>query len=195
MLLFVFLQENKSFCGKLRKISHFLGLIYFSRSFTISADKTSTSIKRIAILLKNSNIWTWENLSSVVCEKQRRRPACATAQSDQHLCYLLSGGHNSQACSMRNSTFLARLCSLGDCFESGFVGNPENSFCRDETHMLWVSQWARQCMTLYSVEKDITICMFYLRGMCYLFRSFTVPLQCSSWALTIGRSDFSLQEN
>ena len=81
---------------------------------------------------------------------------------------------------MQNSTFLARLCSLGDCFESGFAGNPENSFCPDEAHMLLVSQRAPQRMILYSVEKDITICMFYLRGMCYLFRSFTVPLQGDS---------------
>ena len=30
-----------------------------------------------------------ENLSSGVCEQQRRRPACAFAQSDKCLCYLL----------------------------------------------------------------------------------------------------------
>ena len=29
------------------------------------------------------------------CEQQRHRPACASAQSDQHLCYSLSGKHNS----------------------------------------------------------------------------------------------------
>ena len=28
-----------------------------------------------------------ENPFSVVCEQQRRRPACASAQSDQRLCY------------------------------------------------------------------------------------------------------------
>ena len=30
-----------------------------------------------------------ENLPSGVCEQQRRRPACASAQTDQRLCYLL----------------------------------------------------------------------------------------------------------
>ena len=30
-----------------------------------------------------------ENLSSVVCEQQMRRPACTYAQSDQRLCYSL----------------------------------------------------------------------------------------------------------
>ena len=41
-------------------------------------------------------IWasTRKNLTSGVCEYQRRRPACASAQSDQHLCYLLSGKYN-----------------------------------------------------------------------------------------------------
>ena len=32
-----------------------------------------------------------ENLSSGVCEQQRLRPAFASAQSDQHLCYSLIG--------------------------------------------------------------------------------------------------------
>ena len=32
--------------------------------------------------------WTRENLSSGVCKQLRRRPACASVQSDQHLCYL-----------------------------------------------------------------------------------------------------------
>ena len=37
------------------------------------------------------HIWalTQENLSSGVCELQRGRPACASAQSDQCLCYSL----------------------------------------------------------------------------------------------------------
>ena len=36
-------------------------------------------------------IWapTRENLSSEIFEQHRRRPACASAQSDQRLCYLL----------------------------------------------------------------------------------------------------------
>ena len=36
-------------------------------------------------------IWasTQENLSSRVCEQHRPRPACASAQSDQRLCYSL----------------------------------------------------------------------------------------------------------
>ena len=34
--------------------------------------------------------WPWENVSYVICEQQRRRSACASTQSDQHLCCSLS---------------------------------------------------------------------------------------------------------
>ena len=37
---------------------------------------------------------TRENLSTVVCEQQRRRQACASAQTDQHLCYSLFGKYH-----------------------------------------------------------------------------------------------------
>ena len=43
------------------------------------------------ILIFDENIWALmqEILSSGVCERQRRRQACAPAQSDQQLCYTL----------------------------------------------------------------------------------------------------------
>ena len=34
------------------------------------------------------------NLSREICDLQRRRPACASAQSDQPPCYSLFGKHN-----------------------------------------------------------------------------------------------------
>ena len=42
------------------------------------------------------SIWasSQENLSKGVCENHRRRPACASAQSDQHLCYSLLGKYH-----------------------------------------------------------------------------------------------------
>ena len=73
----------------------------------------------------------------MIWEKQRRRPTCASAQSDQRLYNMLFGEHSSQACSIQNSIFLASLCSLGDCFESRFVRNPEDRFCGDEFQMLF----------------------------------------------------------
>ena len=43
-----------------------------------------------------THIWalTRENLSLEVCEQQRHRPACASAQSGQHLCYSLIGKYH-----------------------------------------------------------------------------------------------------
>ena len=35
--------------------------------------------------------FAFKNISSGVCEKQKGPPACASAQSDQHLCYSLIG--------------------------------------------------------------------------------------------------------
>ena len=48
------------------------------------------------LLLFVGDIWasTRENLSSGVCEQQRHRPACASAQSDQRLCYSLIGKYH-----------------------------------------------------------------------------------------------------
>ena len=37
---------------------------------------------------------TRENLSSVVFEQQMHRPACASTQSDQHLCYSFIGKYH-----------------------------------------------------------------------------------------------------
>ena len=57
--------------------------IYLDRWQSFNLFKRNEILKRI--------IWasTRENLSSVVCEQHRRRPACASAQSDQRLCYSL----------------------------------------------------------------------------------------------------------
>ena len=47
----------------------------------------------------------------VVCEQQKRRPACASAQSDQCLCYALIGKYHIETCYERNLNFLVSLCS------------------------------------------------------------------------------------
>ena len=38
-------------------------------------------------------------------------------------------------CYDRNFNILAILCGRGHCFESHFVGNPEDRFSRDEAHL------------------------------------------------------------
>ena len=83
----------------------------------------------LAVLRKKNN-WasTRENLSSV-CEQQRRRPDCASAQSDQRRCYsLIWKFHNIWTCYKRNVNFLVSLCSWGGWFGYDVVANPEDRF-------------------------------------------------------------------
>ena len=49
-----------------------------------------------SLLLRLDLYWasSRQNLSSWVCEQQRRRPACASAQTDQRLCYSLTGKYH-----------------------------------------------------------------------------------------------------
>ena len=88
-----------------------------------------------------------ENLSSEVCEQQRRRPACASAQTDQCLCYSLIRKYHVCTCYERNFNFLASLCSWGDWFETGFVGNPEDRFSHNEAHII--------CFTRLPKHKEV----------------------------------------
>ena len=59
-------------------------------------------------------------LYSEVCEQQRCRLACAFTLSDQHLCYLLIGKHNTFVSTLKcykwNFTFLASLCGWAGQF-------------------------------------------------------------------------------
>ena len=57
--------------------------------------------------LMNCHIWasTRENLYSEVCEQQRRRPACASAQSDQRLCFSHFEKYHIQTCYKQNFKF------------------------------------------------------------------------------------------
>ena len=50
-------------------------------------NNSATQLENIGLALIESghdSLWasTWENLSSVACEQQRRRPACASTQTD-----------------------------------------------------------------------------------------------------------------
>ena len=47
----------------------------------------------------------------VAFEQQRCKPACASEQSDQHLCYSLSSEYDGLSCYMPYFNILASLCS------------------------------------------------------------------------------------
>ena len=100
-----------------------------------AAEEDTTSVLLVGAI-KNI-IWasTRENLFSGVCKQHRRRPACASAQTDQRLCYSLIEKNHILTCYEGNFNFLASLCSWGDWFETCYVGNPEDRFSRDEAHL------------------------------------------------------------
>ena len=103
----------------------------------------------IARIINTAIIWasTRETLSSGVCEQDRRRPACASAQSDQRLffCFL-----ESIICKLAAGEIsIFKLVSLAE--ETGLKHSlskhpppppppppptPENSFSHNEAHMI-----------------------------------------------------------
>ena len=103
------------------------------------------------------NWWasTRENLSSGVCEQHRRRPACASAQSDQRLCYSLCGKYHIWTCYRWNFNFLDSPCSWGVWFETRLVGNPEDQFCRDEAHLTGIQRKVQVGMCIQRKFKSV----------------------------------------
>ena len=63
-----------------------------------------------------------------ICKQQRRRSACAFAQSDQHLSCSLLRQYNTCTCYIKNFKTLASFCGCSGWFESTLVGNPEEGF-------------------------------------------------------------------
>ena len=91
-----------------------------------------------------------------VCEQQRCRPACASAQSDQHLCYLCIGKYHILTSYEQNFNFLASLCGLAGWFGSHFVGNTKdrfsrNDFCHILSYMYDMASFSHKVMILSSI--------------------------------------------
>ena len=72
-----------------------------------------------------SYIWArpGENVSYAICEQPRCRSACASAQSDQHLCCSLPRQNNTSSLLILNFKILAGLCSWAGQFVSCLVGD------------------------------------------------------------------------
>ena len=90
-----------------------------------------------------------------ICEQQRRRSACASAQSDQRLCCSLSRYYNSSSFYIQNFKRLPSFCGCAGWFESFLIGNPEGRFSRDKAHIQW-NKVVDPCtkITLLSTEID-----------------------------------------
>ena len=64
----------------------------------------------------------------VICEQQRRKSACTSAQSDQRLCFSLPRQCNISSFYMQNLKPPASLCSWEGQFESYWLQTPKTGF-------------------------------------------------------------------
>ena len=68
-----------------------------------------------------------------ICQQQRRRSVCASAQSDQCFCFCCLD--SIITCYSRNFKTLASLCSWAGWFESYLIKHPEDRFFHDKAHI------------------------------------------------------------
>ena len=82
MISNVLFNLEANYCGQKLII-----LSFYNRQLPCSRIKVVCSFC-VCITLERNIIWASmrENLSAGVCKQHRRRPACASAQSDQRLC-------------------------------------------------------------------------------------------------------------
>ena len=95
-----------------------------------------------------------------LCEQERHRSACASAQSDQCLCCSLPRRYNISSFYIQNFKTLASLCSRAGRFESYLVANPEGRFSHD------VAQFkAPQLLRILLSINQIVIKFFYYKSV------------------------------
>ena len=86
-----------------------------------------TNLAKLQSYIINLLVHIWarscKNVSYVICEQQRCRSACASAQSDQHLCCSLLWQYDMYTCSIQCFKILANFCSWAGWFESDLFEN------------------------------------------------------------------------
>ena len=102
---------------------------------------------------------------------QRRRPACALAQSDQHLYYSHIGKYHIRTSFEWNFNFLASLWSWEDWFECRFVGNPKTGF-----------------LTARPIYYSLKICFGCIKEPSHWDGSFEYPQHMFFWELRKTKS-------
>ena len=68
--------------------------VYFQSGLENSVDPDQLASVKAGFYTVYMGATSRENLSSGVCEQHRRRPACASVQFDQRLCYSLFGTYH-----------------------------------------------------------------------------------------------------
>ena len=70
----------------------------------------------------------------VACEQQSRRPACASAQTDQRVCYALLGNYKSPNSLMQNFNILVSRCSRVADLDLTWPEAPKTGFLTSSSH-------------------------------------------------------------
>ena len=91
-----------------------------------------------------------------VCEQQRCRPACASTQSSQRICFSLIEKYHIQTCYKRNVNFLACLCSWAGWFEHDLVDTPMR-ISYDEDHMSHDITWFPTMWYVWPAKPQISL--------------------------------------
>ena len=122
----------------------------------------------------------WENVSFVICEQQRCRSACASAQSDQRLYCSLLRYYNISRFYSRNFKTLASFCGCAGRLCLAWSETPEYTFCRDVAQIKGQKQWRTSSTgDQYSQMEDTIPCSQIkeaLSGQRYHIRSSKVKL-------------------
>ena len=93
-----------------------------------------------------------ENVSYAICEQQRCRSACASAQSDQHLCCSLLRQYDMYTCCIQSFVILASFCSWAGWFVPYLVENPRRYI------FAWCgSVWSRHSVCIYWMQCNHTV--------------------------------------
>ena len=85
---------------------------------------------------------TW---SYVICEQQRPRSACASAQSDQCLCCSLLRWCNVSSSVTKISSLMLASVAEQASLSLTWSETPEDTFSHDEAHMYWYSLFNSWC--------------------------------------------------
>ena len=83
-----------------------------------------------------------------ICEQQRCRSACASAQSDQHLCCSLPRQYDISSFYIWNFKPLASCCGCAGRFESYVVENPKTGFLATRL------KYGRVSRAMYDVQRN-----------------------------------------
>ena len=78
------------------------------------------------------------NAVFAICVQQRRRSACASAQSDQHLCYSLLRWCNTSSFHIQNFKPLAILCRWDGQFETYRDADPKDRFSHEANIYIYI---------------------------------------------------------